>query len=139
MIQDPRPEIAEGMRACRASILKPANGHGLGGDLRHALAARMAAQIGQTAMAAEHRAAMTGGDHTTIAEGGAAGDPQTAAMVAHADLVTQTPSRASEADIRALEAAGLTNPQIVALSELIAFVNYDARVRAGMALLEGIA
>lgn len=46
-----------------------------------------------------------------------------------------TPSKAARSDIERLEAAGLTNPQIVALSELIAFVNFQTRVAAGLRLL----
>jgi len=58
-----------------------------------------------------------------------------AAIARHADLVTLTPAAATEADIRALAQAGLSNPQIVALSELIAFVNFETRVAAGLRLL----
>jgi len=49
--------------------------------------------------------------------------------------VTQQPIQATEQHIRLLEQAGLTNPQIVALSELIAFVNFQTRVAAGLRLM----
>ncbi len=43
--------------------------------------------------------------------------------------------QATEQHIRQLEQAGLTSPQIIALSELIAFVNFQTRVAAGLRLL----
>ncbi|UIY32416.1 hypothetical protein LZK73_27280 (plasmid) [Neorhizobium galegae] len=72
------------------------------------------------------------------AETAAAADAFTSAIIRHADLVTQTPRNSSRADIERLEKAGLSNPQIIALSELIAFVNYEARVLAGLSLLEEV-
>ena len=57
------------------------------------------------------------------------------AIVRHVDLVTLAPREASRADIAALAAVGLSEPDIVRLAELIAFVNYQVRVIAGLRLL----
>ena len=62
-------------------------------------------------------------------------DEPLATIARHADLVTLTPSKAEARHIALLAEAGLTNPQIVALSELIAFVNFQTRVAAGLRLL----
>lgn len=62
-------------------------------------------------------------------------DVRLAALIRHVDLVTQTPKDASRADIQALRDAGLTEADIVRLSEIIAFVNYQLRLVAGLQLL----
>ena len=62
--------------------------------------------------------------------------PEPLATIArHVDLVTLTPAKAQRGNITRLEQAGLTNPQIVALSELIAFVNFQTRVATGLRLM----
>jgi uncharacterized protein YciW len=135
-----RPEFVDGTEACRASILSPENDLGLTSDFRAALAARLATAIGQPVLGTLYRDYLSKSPSPVlqaIANGDAAsGDPVLVAMVRHADLVTQTPRQSCKQDIEALAAAGLTNPQIVAISELVAFVNYEARVVAGLALLE---
>ena len=57
------------------------------------------------------------------------------AVIRHTDLVTRSPKDAVAGDIAALKAAGITEDDIVRLSELIAFVNYQVRVVAGLRLM----
>jgi uncharacterized protein YciW len=54
-------------------------------------------------------------------------------MLRHADLVTLNPSAATAVVLEALEAAGLTAAEIVTLSQIIAFVAYQARVAVSLA------
>ena len=56
-------------------------------------------------------------------------------MLRHAELVTTNPSGASPLDLEALEAQGLTAAEIVTLSQIIAFVAYQVRVAASLALI----
>ncbi|KUZ79089.1 CMD domain-containing protein [Burkholderia ubonensis] len=56
--------------------------------------------------------------------------PRVGAILAHARRLTLTPAEAGPADLAALQAAGLTTPAIVALSQLVAFVAYQLRVIA---------
>jgi uncharacterized protein YciW len=63
-----------------------------------------------------------------------AGDARLAAILRHVDMVTRTPRQATRADIEALKAAGVEEADIVRLSELVAFVSYQARVIAGLRL-----
>lgn len=137
-----RPEFVDGTEACRASILSPRTNLGLGPDFRAALAARLAMAIGQPTLGTLYRHYLSEAASPAllaVADGAVpTGDPMLVAMVHHADLVTKTPRQSRKQDIERLAAAGLSNPQIVAISELIAFVNYEARVVAGLALLERV-
>jgi uncharacterized protein YciW len=71
---------------------------------------------------------------------GKAGGPQESArwdaLMVHADLVTGAPDAATASDLRKLESAGLSSRDIVAVSELIAFVSYQVRLLAGLRLLQ---
>jgi uncharacterized protein YciW len=57
------------------------------------------------------------------------------AMLRHAALLTKHPGAATKADLDALLAAGLSPRDIVTISQIIAFVAYQARVAVGMRLL----
>ncbi|HME85896.1 MAG TPA: CMD domain protein [Roseiarcus sp.] len=61
--------------------------------------------------------------------------PRLGAMVRHADLLTLEPSRASQSDLSLLAARGLSSSEIVTLSQIIAFVAYQARVVASLKLI----
>lgn len=106
---------------------------------RLATGARMAAAAGASTLAAILRtdAAAAGADAATlaIADGSAPTDDALGAALAHADLVTRRPHAAGPADILRLQTAGFSDADIVALSELIAFVSYQARCAVGLALV----
>src|SRR6266568_9372441 len=70
--------------------------------------------------------------------GAVASDARLAAIVAHADLLTIAPREATRGRIEALKVAGIEEADIVRLSELAAFVNYQARVIAGLRLLTDV-
>ena len=57
-------------------------------------------------------------------------------LLNHADLVTRTPDRARSEHIDALLRVGLTPRDIVVLLQLVAFVNFQARLIAGLRLLQ---
>ncbi|KAF6660571.1 hypothetical protein HFD91_11140 [Enterobacteriaceae bacterium EKM102V] len=134
-----RPEFVEGAEACRLSVLAPEDEQGLPADLRLALAQRMAYQNDDAALQRDYQAQLAALNPSdvllTLAAGGGVSEEPLATIVRHADLVTQQPIQATEQHIRLLEQAGLSNPQIVALSELIAFVNFQTRVAAGLRLM----
>jgi uncharacterized protein YciW len=60
-------------------------------------------------------------------------------ILAHIDRVTLDPADASKADIDALLAAGLSPHAVVSLSQLIAYVNFQSRLLAGLRTLKGAA
>lgn len=134
-----RPEFVQGAEECRLSVLRPANDQGLAPNLRAALARRMAGLNADQVLMAEYDAQMAELGSTEQLKALAAGekdlDEPLATIARHVDLITLTPSRAEAKHIALLGEAGLNNPQIVALSELIAFVNFQTRVVAGLRLL----
>ncbi|MNE84154.1 hypothetical protein D3C80_1810280 [compost metagenome] len=56
------------------------------------------------------------------------------AIVRFTDLVTVRPREATRSDLEALKTVGMSDADIVRLTELLAFVNYQLRVVAGFKL-----
>lgn len=134
-----RAEFVEGAELCRLSVLRPADDQGLSHGLRIALASRMAALNADPILIADYDAQLAECAPSeallALAAGAKELDEPLATIARHVDFVTLTPSEAQGSDITRLEQAGLTNPQIVALSELIAFVNFQTRVATGLRLM----
>ncbi|WP_327392198.1 peroxidase-related enzyme [Streptomyces sp. NBC_01186] len=61
-----------------------------------------------------------------------------AALRRHAGLLVLAPSTAGPKDIAALTEAGWEAPEVVAASQLVAFVTYQARLAAGLRALGGL-
>ncbi|HEY0212887.1 MAG TPA: peroxidase-related enzyme [Paenirhodobacter sp.] len=117
-----RPEFVAGAQACLTACLTPADAQDLSVPLRAALAAHMARLNGDAALAALYQPAQ---DQTVPP-----------AILRHVNKITLTPRLATAADITALRDAGLDLPTLVALSELIALVNFQTRLTAGLRLLK---
>jgi uncharacterized protein YciW len=134
-----RAEVLRLSQAAHDAVLLPRDPGGLSHGLRAALAARMARQNGNLALAqhydtlvAQAREAAT----APLADPEAtATDARTAEIVGHADRLTLAPRAATRAHVEGLRAAGVADPDIVRLAELAAFVNYQARVIAGLTLI----
>ncbi|RWA62528.1 hypothetical protein [Mesorhizobium sp.] len=134
-----RPEFVQGAEECRLSVLRPANDQGLAPNLRVALARRMAALNADPILMAEYDVQLAQLGPTeqllSLARGETDLEEPLATIARHVDLITLTPKKAEVSHIVLLAQAGLNNPQIVALSELIAFVNFQARVATGLRLM----
>jgi uncharacterized protein YciW len=134
-----RPEFVQGAERCRLSVLTPEHDLGFATALRIALAGRIAALNADQALIVEYRAQLADLEPTeqllALAQGATDLDGPLAAIAYHVDLITLTPKKAEASDIARLADAGLSNPQIVALSELIAFVNFQTRVASGLRLM----
>lgn len=131
---------AELMRASQANcdaVLSPRVPGGISHKLRLALGCRIARLNGDAMLAAHYRDALGDTAETALAEPEAPppADPREAAMLRHVDLVTRAPRRATRRDIDTLREAGIAEADIVRLSQVIAFVNYQVRVIAGLRLL----
>ncbi|WP_147403921.1 hypothetical protein [Nocardia panacis] len=61
------------------------------------------------------------------------------AALDHAERLTTAPATSTRAHIAALAAAGLSEHDIVTLTQLVGYVNYQVRLLAGLTLLGGAA
>ena len=111
---------------------------------RFATALRVAALHAEPALidhyAAQLRAAPGGAELVEPATAGpdAAGLPERLrAMLRHADLLVIRPAAATRADLAALQRAGLAAPEVVTVSQVIAFTSFEVRVFVALALLRG--
>jgi uncharacterized protein YciW len=131
-----RPEALRHAEGAFRELVVPADPGGLSHVERAALALRVALRDGDAALAARYRAVLEqagGGAVVAAAEGReTAGDPRLAALLRYADLVARDPEVTSRADIEALSALGLGSRDIVAATQLIAFVPYQVRVLAAL-------
>ena len=136
-----RAAILEMTDRSRETVLRPAEPGGLSHALRAALAARVARLSGETALAERYAADLARLDpdpaDAALAEPETRpeGDARLAAMVAHLDMVATRPRAARAADVARLTAAGVAEADIVRLSQLVAFLAYEARVVAGLRLM----
>lgn len=120
-----RPEALRHAEGAYRELLLPEDPGGLSLAERAALARRVAEREGDDALAARYGALLD-------AAGGLAEDTRAAALLRYADRVAATPEATSKADIDGLVALGLSPRDIVAATQLIAFVPYQVRVIAAL-------
>ncbi|MHA6645234.1 CMD domain-containing protein [Mesorhizobium sp. A623] len=134
-----RAEILRLSEAAHDAVLLPRDPGGLSHGLRAALAARMARQNRNPALASHYDTLVArAGEPATasLADPGTNGaERRIAEIVRHADRLTVAPRDATRVHVDALRQVGLTDADIVRLAELAAFVNYQVRVIAGLKLL----
>lgn len=131
-----RANIFEMTQAAEEAVLRPKDAGAWPHALRAALAARIAALNGETELAARY--ARDAGDFAQLAEPAADGSAQDLApVVAFMDKVAADTRHVAAADISDLQAAGVTDADIVRLAELNAFLAYQLRVIAGLRLMRG--
>ncbi|KAA0596134.1 putative peroxidase-related enzyme [Azospirillum lipoferum] len=118
-----RAEIRTRTQAAHDALLAPRRPGLFPASERAAVAERIATLAGDEALAAHYRGLA----------GGAGARP---ALIAHAERVTLSPRDSRPQHLRALEDAGLDAHGIVALSQLIALVNYQVRLLAGLHALK---
>ncbi|WP_159716216.1 CMD domain-containing protein [Geminicoccus flavidas] len=134
-----RRTIMELTEASGTAVLTPREPGGLPHGLRAAIALRAAAVQDEELMA-HYRAMLEAcpggvGFAAFAVPGTMPEDARLAAILRHADLLTAEPRQATRDDIEALKAAGVTEPDIVRLAELCAFLAYQARLLMGFRLL----
>ena len=132
-----RPEALRHAEGAFRELLLPEDPGGLSRAERAALALRVALRDGDAALAARYRGlleAAGGGALAAAAEapGTPEGEDRLAALLRYADRVALAPESTSRADLDGLAALGLTSRDIVAATQLIAFVPYQVRVIAGL-------
>jgi len=139
-----RPDVVKHLQGSDGAIFSPADDGGLTRAERAAAALRIAELLRDTVLVKHYRGRLAAHDPSgklaKCVEGRAdLTDVRWDAIIAHVDLVTRGPGAATREDIESLAAAGLSSHAIVSLSQLIAYVNFQARVLAGLRMLKGAA
>lgn len=131
-----RSGILDMSQAAESAVLRPKETGAWSHQLRAAMAARIARLNQDPALSAHYGA--QAGDLATLADPEAdIPTPGLAPVVAFMDKVAQQTGRVDAGDISALQAANVSDADIVRLAELNAFISYQVRVIAGLRLLNG--
>lgn len=137
-----RPDVVRHTQGTDDAVFAPKDDAGLTRAERAAAALRIAVLLRDTVLRAHYRQRLVqldpNGALIKAAETGPDSAPvRDSLILAHVDRVTTDPDSAEKHHIDALLAAGLSPRAVVALSELIAYVNYQSRVLAGLRMLKG--
>jgi uncharacterized protein YciW len=129
-----RPDVVKHLQGSDDAIFAPAHHGGLTRPEREAAALRVASLLRDAVLEEHyHRRMVALGEMHPL--NGTRGE----CILAHVDRVTLDPADSTKADIDRLLSAGLTPHAIVSLSQLIAYVNFQSRVLAGLRMLRGAA
>ena len=123
-----RPDIVRHTQGSHDVLLSPTDPGGLS-LVERALIARRTAELSHHGALAAH--------YRTLHQqrGEPAAGPRCDAILAHVARVTTAPRTATPAALAALSSVGLSATDIVALTQIVAFVSYQVRAAAGLALL----
>ena len=125
-----RPDVVRHLQGSDDAIFAPAHHGGFTRPEREAAALRAATLLRDSALEEHYRRRLVAlGEAHPL--NGARGE----AIFAHVDCVTMAPDSATQADLDRLLAAGMTPHAVVSLSQLIAYVNFQSRVLAGLRML----
>lgn len=127
--------------ASRKAVLTPVEPGGLSHALRALIAVRASEHLGDVRMKDHYYEYFTQCedfyDLIGLVEPDAkSDDPWLQAVLDHADMLTCAPRTATKDDIQTLYEAGVSDADIVRLAELAAFLGYQARLVAGLRLME---
>lgn len=133
-----RSDIVEMSRKAEEAVTAPHDPGDFPSQWRLAMAARIAALNGLASLAEHYRAKVTDPALRALAEPSAPGrDAREQVVLAFMDKVAADTRSVAAEDIETLKAAGVAEADIVRLCELNAFMSYQARVLAGLAILKG--
>lgn len=137
-----RPDVVRHSQGSYEALLAPPTVTGLTLIERAQVALRVARLADSAPLAAHYRQRLTelGASSESIAaleqhDGVDALDQRTGAIMRHVDLLTHAPGQATPHALQHLQENGLSGPEIVTLSQLIAFLNFQVRVLPVLALL----
>lgn len=137
-----RAEVVRYAQGSYRALLEPDDPGGVSRVERELIALRVAVLTAHEPLATHHRARLRQLEvpAARIADAesfppGAALSPREIAILRHIDRLTDEPRAAGPADIRDLEAVGLSARDIVTIAQLIAFLSFQIRVLAGLRAL----
>ncbi len=128
-----RPDVVRHLQGSDDAIFAPAHHGGFTRPEREAAALRVATLLRDSALEEHYQRRLVALGETNPLTG-----RRGETVRAHIDCVTMTPDSATQADLDRLSAAGLTLHAIVSLSQLIAYVNFQSRVLAGLRMLRDV-
>lgn len=132
-----RADILRHTEGAFRELVTPAEPGALSQAERAALALRGALIEGDAALAARFEALVPEPDRALARTFPApTGEDRTAILYRYADMVAREPERCEQADIDRLQALGLGAQEIVALTQLVAFVPFQTRLLAGLRLMQ---
>jgi len=135
-----RGNIIEMSRQAESAVIQPQDPGGFPAQWRRAVAARIATLNGLTKLAEHYRESIAEPALISLADPAQTGrDTREQAVIAFMDKVAAEPRAIVAGDIEGLKAAGVAEADIVRLCELNAFMSYQCRVFAGLAVLKGAA
>ena len=133
-----RAKIFAMTQAAEEAVLRPQDRGAFSHALRAGLAARVAQQAKDEALAQHYlKGAGEYANLTDLAETGAGQGLRT--VVTFVDKVANQTRDISAEDIAGLQAEGVADADIVRLCELVAFLAYQIRVISGLRLMQGAA
>jgi CMD domain protein len=137
-----RPDVVRHTQGSDEAIFTPADDGGFTQAERAAAALRVATLLRDSALEAHYRGRLAALDPSGALARTVEGQAEITeirwdAILAHVDLVTRGPGSAERQDIENLLVAGLSSHAVVSLSQLIAYVNFQSRVLAGLRVLKG--
>jgi CMD domain protein len=139
-----RPDVVKHLQGSDDAIFSPQDDGGVTRAERAAAALRVATLLRDGTLVTHYRARLAALDPSgalarTVEGKARITEPRWDAVLAHVDLVTRGPGSAERRDIDNLLAAGLSSHAVVSLTQLIAYVNFQSRVLAGLRMLKGAA
>jgi CMD domain protein len=134
-----RPEVVDHMQGAYDALVDPPDPGHVSHAERAAIALRVAVIERDATFIAHFRTVLSearASGFIAAAERTATGDSRLEALLAYADLAANEPDRADRAEMDRLRALGLDSRDIVAVTQLVAFMTYEIRVLAGLRILK---
>lgn len=131
-----RGNIFEMTQRAEEAVLRPRETGAFSHQLRAAIAARIARQAGDAALADLYRGDAE--EFADLAQPEATGTAQgLGPVLTFVDRVSNQTRDIAPEDIAILQAGGISDADIVRLCEIVAFLAYQLRVAAGLRLMQG--
>jgi CMD domain protein len=135
-----RPDVVRHLQGSDEAIFSPKDDGGLSRPERAAAALRISRLLHDPVLQEHYRARLAALDPggallASIDKDAKPGDARWTAILAHVDRVTSDHDSATRHHINDLLAAGLSPHAVLSLSQVIAFVNFQSRVLAGLRML----
>lgn len=132
-----RPDVVEQLQRAHDLLFLVADDAAPSRAERVAAAYRTALSAGSAALGSHYRDLLDDPVIANAVERGEFGDERGDAIVRHAETLTSRPKELTQDHLLHLQDVGLTVAEIVTLSQLISFVNFQIRVAAGLDAMKG--